>query len=240
MHSFLVDMKKEILIILVLFLSLNIVLAEELNISYPLNVSLGKSFEVNLSLINFTGDSYDVKIDMLNVTSHIIKRYWDNEWKSGNYYMGDAINLSMDNSGSFKVNITEDYEGNNSLIIKLRDSENNIISFEYPINVSLVNSSSLPGNSSEGEGNNESEEDVIYYNISWRGKDIVNGDRFYVNFNIFNLENKSYDIRLWIENDDERIISDRYDKKNKEWKSGTYYINELANGSLNIIFIPFI
>ena len=38
----------------------------------------------------------------------------------------------------------------------------------------------------------------------------------------------------WIENDDGRIISDRYDKKNKEWKSGTYYINELANGSLNI------
>ena len=98
----------------------------------------------------------------------------------------------------------------------------------------MVNSSSGPGNSSEGEGNNESKEDVIYYNISWKGKDIVNGDRFYVNFNIFNLENKSYDIRLWIENDDGRIISDRYDKKNKEWKSGTYYINELTNGSLNI------
>ena len=235
-------MKKEIWIVLVLFLvlnltivlNLNLVLAEELNISYPLNVNVGEVFWVNLSLINFTEDSYDIKIDMLNDSKHIIKRYWDGEWKSGNYYIGDAINLSIDNSRIFEINVTEDYEGNNSLIIKLRNSNNIIVSFESPINISLVNSSSGPGNSSEGEGNNESEEEVIYYNISWRGKDIVNGDRFYVIFNIFNLENKSYDIRLWIENDDGRIISDRYDKKNKEWKSGTYYINELANGSLNI------
>ena len=72
MHSFLVDMKKEIWIVLVLFLvlnltivlNLNLVLAEELNISYPLNVNVGEVFWVNLSLINFTEDSYDIKIDM--------------------------------------------------------------------------------------------------------------------------------------------------------------------------------
>jgi len=235
--NFLVEMKKNILIYFILLISFNFVLAEEINISYPLNVSVGEVFEVNLSLINFTEDSYDVKIDMLNGGSHIIQRYWEEEWKSGNYYMSEAINISNISSGNFKVNITEDYSGNNSLIIKLRDSDNNIDSFEYPINISLTYNDSDSGNSSGNEsnsgGDDNSEELIISYNISWKSKDIVNGDRFYVNFEVFNLKNKSYDIKMWIENEN-KVITDRYDKKNKEWKSGTYYINGFINGSGNV------
>lgn len=63
------------------------------------------------------------------------------------------------------------------------------------------------------------------YDINWNEEDIINGKEFIISVKIESGEDKFYDGKLWIENQ-ENIISERYDEKNEIWKSGYYYINE--------------
>jgi hypothetical protein len=74
---------------------------------------------------------------------------------------------------------------------------------------------------------------ALSYELEWRG-DIVNGEEFSVDIVIEGEEGKLYDGKLWIENGG-NIISERYDPKNENWKSGYYYINEyFKNGKQEI------
>ena len=67
------------------------------------------------------------------------------------------------------------------------------------------------------------------YEFEWEENDIVNGKEFEIKVNFSGLEDKEYDIKLWIENQG-KIISERYDLSEDNWKSGFYYINKYVKG----------
>ena len=64
--------------------------------------------------------------------------------------------------------------------------------------------------------------------------DIINGEDFKIEVNVFNLKGGFYNFKLWIEDEDEEnIISDRYGEDSDEedvWKSGSYWIYGLFEG----------
>ncbi|MEK6872380.1 MAG: hypothetical protein AABW90_00020 [Nanoarchaeota archaeon] len=221
-------MKKGVIILFIVFwIGISLISAQEINFSYPGNVIVGKEFNVTLFLINFSDDNYDVKIDIKNGSNYISKRFWDNRWRE-NSWMGNAINLSEKNNETFRLNITENYEGLNNFSIKIRNSFNKEFKFFYLLNITNYHNSS--SNSFQNNSNN-SQNKGIFYNLSWSEEDIVNNDEFKIKVAVFNLEDKEYDVKLWIETD--KVISERYDEKNNEWKSGIYYINGFFKGPGN-------
>jgi len=209
------------IIILILLLSINFVLAEDIEFNYPENVIVGEEFEVEITLLNFSEDIYDVKFEIKDGSENIAERFWEDVWKSTFFWMNDAIDTSEKDNEKFRLNINKDYEGLKDIIVKIRDSSNNVKDFLYEINISLPDDD--PPDAPPG----------IYYELEWDEEDIENGKQFKINVNIFNLEDEKYDVRLWIE-DDGQIISERYDKENDEWKSGKFYINEILEGPGNI------
>ena len=70
----------------------------------------------------------------------------------------------------------------------------------------------------------------ITYELSWDEDDIVNGDNFKIDVIVNGEVDELYDGKLWIEDDGE-IISDIYDRNEKDWKSSYYYVNEYFEGS---------
>ncbi len=228
---------KRSLFILFIFLIFP-VFSEEINLSYPNNVLVGREFNLSVTLINFSLDFYDVKIDIVNKTingtSNIAQRFWNNTWKSTFYWISDAINLSEKNNEIFRLNITENYYGLNNITVKIRSSRNNIKNFTYLINISYseFNSSNYSNFSSNNSSNSSSASNSeIYYRLNF-DEEVNNGEEFYVDIEIFNLDNKEYDVKLWIENNS-KIISERYDENNDEWKSGNYYVNNFFKGAGN-------
>lgn len=89
------------------------------------------------------------------------------------------------------------------------------------------------GNDNNEDENNEDSNSEIYLEIEWDEEDIENKNDFKIKVHVFNLEDEDYDLKIWIENDDDEIISDRYDEGNEEWKSGQYYVNEFFTSSGN-------
>lgn len=76
-------------------------------------------------------------------------------------------------------------------------------------------------------------EDDIYVELDWDEDDIINkgeDDYFKIKVKAYNLENEDYDIKVWIENDDDDVISERYDAEEEEWKSGKYYVEKFIEG----------
>lgn len=72
---------------------------------------------------------------------------------------------------------------------------------------------------------------AITLNLEWKEEDIINGDEFDIDVNAFNLQNYDYDLKIFIHfEDNNTIISDRYDDNNDEWKSGTYYLDKFFSG----------
>ena len=53
------------------------------------------------------------------------------------------------------------------------------------------------------------------------------------------LEDKSYDLKVWIENKQEKTISEIYDDDADKWKSGNYYLNDLLNKVI-MLFVYFV
>ncbi|MFA5173699.1 MAG: hypothetical protein WC438_00795 [Candidatus Pacearchaeota archaeon] len=222
-------MKKRILILLMTISLINLVHAE-ININYPNNVNYGEEFSVELELTNFSLDIYDVKIDVLGNSTRISKILNYDVWKSTNYYVNDIINNSQTNTGTFKLNITGKYNGIADIEIKLRDSKDKIYSFfNYSINVLYIededNSEDNENDNSNDEENDEDEEEDIKLKISWDEEDIINGKEFEIELEAENLD-KDYDIKVWIADEENNVLSDRYDEENKEWKSGRYYLND--------------
>jgi len=65
----------------------------------------------------------------------------------------------------------------------------------------------------------------IYLKLNWTSEDIINSEDFDIEVNAFNLLDKDYDIKIWLEfKENDTIISDRYDKNEEKWKSGTYFV----------------
>lgn len=59
--------------------------------------------------------------------------------------------------------------------------------------------------------------------------EVYNSEEFSVKLEAENLENYDYDVKIWLE-DDENIISEIYDTNEKKWVSGIYYIDEVLSG----------
>jgi len=85
--------------------------------------------------------------------------------------------------------------------------------------------------------NNSNKKTLISLDISWNDDEIINGEEFKIKAKAYNLKSQSYNFKIWIKKEDEEtVISDRYgeDSNGKEvWKSGSYYIYNLFEGSGN-------
>lgn len=207
-------MKRVKIIVLFLFLiSLSsLIAAQEIELDFPEVVNFGEEFEIDLNLINFSEDIYDVKIDILGEGSRLSKILNDDIWQSTYNYVESIIDFPDDVSETFRLNITENFNGVANIEVKIRDSGGGIKIFEgYQI---TINSASI-----------EEEEIGTYFELDWDEEDIVNGETFKVEIKSFNLDDNEYDIRIWIE-EDSSVISDRYDEDKEEWKSGSYYLDK--------------
>lgn len=214
-----------------------LVLAEEIELNYPDSVIVGEEFNVVVKLIDFNEDVYDIKFEIKEGSSNIAERY-DDGWRSTYYYANDFIDISKKDEETIKLKIVNDYEGLKDFKVKLKDSSNKVFTFEsYVLNIGVDTSNNSSEEDNPSEGNNStptgggSNSEDIYYQFNWDDEDIINGEEFRIEVDVFNLEDEFYDARLWIEfEDNDTIISEMYDDKGNEWKSGNYYTNELFDG----------
>ncbi len=221
--------------IIEIFILINNISGEELNFTYPNKVIFGEVFEVNLTLINFTEGVYDIKIDITNSSNkseRLSEIYDENEisWHSTFNYVNEIINNSYSNSSTFKLNITKEFNGTANITIKIKEKKDNIINQNYQINISM------PKQSSEPENNTPPipEEAEPYIEIYWDEEDIINQEEFEIKIKAYNLEDTEYYLKVWIEfEDNDTIISDRYDEENDEWKSGYYKVYDFFTKSGN-------
>lgn len=72
----------------------------------------------------------------------------------------------------------------------------------------------------------------VTYELNWNEDHIVNGEEFEILVDVEGKDDTLYDGKLWIENND-KIITDRYDSKKDEWRSSYYYINEYFEDGVN-------
>jgi len=71
----------------------------------------------------------------------------------------------------------------------------------------------------------------IYLELEY-DEEIENSDEIRIEVKAFNL-NGSYDIKVFLTDDNEKIISETYNNIEEKWKSSNYYVNEIFNGSGN-------
>jgi len=64
--------------------------------------------------------------------------------------------------------------------------------------------------------------------------EIKNGDEANITINFFNLENKIYDLKIFIEDESNKTISEVYDNSSKKWLAGTYYLTSVLSWQGNI------
>lgn len=206
-------------VLLFILLSMS-VHAQNISVEYPSEISVEEEFEIKVILINFSESMYDLKFDIKNGNKNLAHVQVDDDWKSTHYWIKEAF--VNESSRKFQVKITEPYEGTVPLIVKLREGTH-VETFEGN---ELVIHNQEP--EEDEEKNEEKEESGI--ELDWDEDEIINGEEFEIAINGFIPGD---DIRLWIEKRGE-IISERYDTKNEEWKSGLFYVNGFDDESIEI------
>ena len=204
-----------------------------ITINYPDSANFGEEFNVALTLNNFPDDVYDVRIGILDNSTRIARIWNGSYWQSTYYYINQAINTSQINSKSFKLNLTSCYDGNANVEVKIRDSKNKVYIFNnYSIdvigdcNVDPINNTD--DNPTSDNTDNTNPNGDISLNLDWNG-DMENGKDFEVEIKADNLEDKNYDAKIYIYDDDpNKPISQVYD--NGKWLSSTGYISEFFKG----------
>ena len=89
-------------------------------------------------------------------------------------------------------------------------------------NCNLADTTPPDDNSDSGE---------IYLEAEWDEEEIINTDEFEIKVKAFNLEDEYYNIKIWIKfEDNDTIISQRYNEDSEEWSSGNYYVDEFFKG----------
>ncbi len=231
-------MKKSLVSLLCFFMFINIVIVsgeenKSLIFELPENINYPVPFEINLTLINFSG-TYDVKIDVFNSSDRLSEIYNSGEekWQSTFNYINQVINSSETDSYLFLLNITKIYSGLGNITLKLRNSSG-IFEFNEKINISYIN---MTQNNSDNENNETKENTVnekeVYLEIDYDEDDLINQQEFEIEINAFNLEG-DYNLKIWVEFENNTIISDRYDEEEEKWKSGRYYLYEFLTGKGN-------
>lgn len=127
-------------------------------------------------------------------------------------YETDILNDNKNDDGTWQY-----CNGNWNFTYMTRNSQNNC---------------SAPAN--PPQNNTQNQEDSISLDMDWNEDEIINGDEFEIEISAENLEDEKYNVKVWIEFEDENtVISDRYgeDSSGEEaWKSGSYYVYNLLNG----------
>jgi len=128
---------KRIVILLILFYLTQIISAQSINVDYPNEVKVGEEFNIIIELTEMSNEYelYDIKIDVVGTNGRIGRIYDENEdkWKSTYYYIKNGYNVNEKNSYKMIVN---NYEGEGTILIKVRDEKGKIYNFdEYKIEV---------------------------------------------------------------------------------------------------------
>lgn len=200
-----------------------------ITINYPVQVNFGEEFNVGLTLNNFPDDIYDVRMGILDNSTRIARIWNGSIWQSTYYYINKAIDTSQINSKSFKLNLTSCYNGNADVEVKIRDSKDKIYTFNnYSINViGNCNVNNPPVNNTNPAPEDTDNNDITL-NLDWSG-DMKNGEDFEVEIKANNLEDKNYDVKVYIYDDNKnKPISQVYD--DGKWISSTSYISEFFKG----------
>lgn len=241
-------MKKQAVLLLVtvllLIINLNYISAEsnnstdnsipDISLNYPSSVNFGNEFNIGVALNNFPNDSYDVRIGILDNGTRIARIWNGSYWQSTYYYINDIINTNEKNSESFRMNVTSCRNGNYNLEIKIRDSKNHIYNFNnYSINVigncNIVNPPVDNTDPTDDEDTTDSTDSQISLNLDWNDNNIENGKEFEVKLTANNLEDKDYDVKVYIyDEDSNKPISQTY--SDNKWQSSNNYINEFFSG----------
>jgi len=202
--------------------------AQTIDVDYPDYVEFGEAFDFTVYLNDFEEDVYDVKIEIKTGTNNIAQRYFEDKWRSTYYWMYGAINLSEESDKTFSINITEDFEGTADVEVKIKSGGFSQDLEDYTIEVGI------PEEEEETPEENQEEEAAIELKFEWDEEDIINGEEFYIDLESYNLKDKEYDVKVWIEDtDEEEIISARYNDDEEKWESGRYYLNDFFNGPGN-------
>ena len=181
---------------------------------------------------DFNEDLYHVKIEIKNEGNHLNQIFGNNEWYPQNRWVYNATNISETNNSTFKLNISEDFEGSADLIVKIKSqSFTEIQSIGYTIDISMP-----PENQNTDPDPDTGSESQIYFEFEWDEYEIINTKKFDIDVDGFNLDDEKYDVKIWIENDDDVIISEIYDENDDSddeedrWQSGLYYVNDILSG----------
>jgi hypothetical protein len=207
---------------------------EDIIVNYPSTVNYGETFILNLTILNPSSEMYHIKIDIINLTGSRISKIYDNGvWKSSNYYIYNSTNTSITNSTLFNMNITTIYNGTATMSITLKKGTTTLSDFgPYNLSVNYIPPTPInqTQNSSSDPINNTTQDSSpsIYLKLDY-DNEIENGNDFDVKVKAYNLEDKDYDIKVYLTKENsEDIISETY--INKTWKSSNYYYEDIISG----------
>lgn len=125
--------KKILLLVILIFLVVPFVSAQNISIDYPEEVTVGEEFSFKITLSNFEEDIYDVKIDIIAGGERIARILAGGEWKSTYYYINDII--SPDEEKEFILKVLE-YIGSAEITVKIKNSGGSSEVFEgYEIEI---------------------------------------------------------------------------------------------------------
>ncbi len=150
-------------------------------------------------------------------------QWLDNSEESLSLYEGDILRDSITSfQDSYNDNRTWQYcDGDWSFLYSSKNKKNDCEEEENSSNQNENKSAEIP------------KKEKISVELEKIEDDIQNGEDFEIDALAFNLEDKKYDIRLYVYDKDENLISDMYDNKENGWKSGSYFITEFFQGPGN-------
>lgn len=161
-------------------------------------------------------------------------------------YDNNTINLSGIFSGFYLVNLSSQWlDNSNEKVFLLANGtiidETMILNDNYDDNRSWqfcsgnwIFTDSTPGIENFCLQQNQTQQNQTsdtYLELDY-DKTVRNGEVFKIKVKAFNLLNKDYDVKVYIE-DNETLLSEIYDDNEEEWKSGIYYIDTVFSGSGN-------
>jgi hypothetical protein len=227
-------MKKLFVFSVIIFILLTLVSSYEINLNYPSEISIEEEFETDIELIDFEEDIYDIKIDITNEGTRVSQIWNGEEWQSTYHYVPDIIDLSENNQATLRLRINEG-NGSCDIEVKIRDSSGSYKKFDgYSIKlINEGNGSEEEDNENEEEQENTEENEDIGLELKWAKEDIINGGEFDIRLHFFNLEDKIYDIKVLIydeEGDKNSPLSEFYNRDKDDWKSSKNYYNNFVTG----------
>jgi len=95
----------------------------QIDVDYPKEVYFNKEFEIKIKFNDFDISGYEIKIDITDKNGKRLSRIFNelnNKYQSTNYYIKDI----KENPNTFKIIISENYNGLSNLFITLRDRNN--------------------------------------------------------------------------------------------------------------------